>query len=149
MKKLFVTLMIVAGLMFGGCAGSMMNQTGMQPDVKSMPSVEYQALDFFDDGKPYYVPNHIRALEPIWYPSSERLTDSIMLIHFSMAEEKITFVVDDKKMIILALLYGYGEAGIDEAIMEFYIYDGKPYPVKVTDREMETYINIQKEQETT
>lgn len=142
MNKLFLTLMLVAGLMFGGISGCV-SQTGMNPDIQSMPGMEYAALDFFNDGKPYFVPKHIKVQEAIWMHDLEKLTDDLRLMHYIAANEVVTFVVNVKEMTVLAVVYN--RAGFKE----FYIYDSKPYPVKVTELTVETYINLQIERETT
>jgi hypothetical protein len=140
MKKLFLTFMLIAGLMLGSCVG--MNKGSMTPDTVTMPGIEYQTLDFFDNGTSYFIPIHIRVLEPIWTPGVSRLTDTILTMNFTIPEEQVTFIINDEKMTILALLFA--KNGEDT---ERYIYDGKPYPIKVTEAEMDAYMDTQSEQE--
>lgn len=148
MKKLFLISMLVAGLMLGSCVGTG-NKGSMTPSATILPDVKYTELDFFNDGTPYYIPSHIRVLEQIWMPpSTSRLNDTIITMNFEMQTEQVTFVVDDVEMEIRAMLYRYkvmGEIEMTEN-RENYIYDGKPYPVKVTDAEMKIYMDTLAEQ---
>ncbi len=141
--------MLVAGLMLSSCIGTGVDKGSMSPSATILPDVKYTELDFFDDGVPYYVPSHIRVLEPIWWVGTSRLNDTILTMNFEIQNEQVTFIIDDIDMKIRAMLYRYKV--MDETEMtetrENYIYDGKPYPVKVTDAEMKIYMDTLSEQE--
>lgn len=146
MKKLFLAILLSIGIALSGCAGMM--KTGTQPDTKTLPGVQYITMDFFSNGKLTYIPNHIRINEPIWMPNYQPMDNDFAWCHFSIDTEKMSFFIKESATDPKILLLIYGKIdNTGKPNMEFYIYDGKPYPVKTTEDSAKAYYRLKTGQE--
>lgn len=141
MKKLLIALILAIGIAVGGCVTT--GPGGTSPDTTTLPRTEYIELDFFENGTIYYIPNHIRANEPIWAADYNELSDTIVLLNFTRRDEFCSFLCNVENDTILMVVYG--KLGIER---EYYIYDEKPYPTKVDKETAENYYNSFKPEET-